>query len=65
MLLGNYRLLSVMDADLRWRAKAILNKMMPALDSFISEGQTAFLENHQITDNVIAVMLVIEETRKT
>ena len=64
-LLGNYRLLSIMDSDLRWRAKALLNKLMPALDSFISGEQTAFLENRQITDNVVAVMLVIEETRST
>jgi hypothetical protein len=63
--LNNYRMLSVMDTDLRWRAKALLNKMMPAFERFISDEQTAFMKNRQISDNIMAVMLAIEETRST
>jgi exonuclease III len=61
--LNHYRLLSILDSDLRWRAKAILTKLMTHCEHFISEQQTAFFKNRQISDNVMAVMLAIEETR--
>jgi hypothetical protein len=62
-LLNHYRLLSILDSDLRWRAKAILTKLMTHCEHFISEQQTALVKKRQISDNVMAVMLAIEETR--
>jgi hypothetical protein len=61
--LGNYRLLSILDSDLRWRSKALLDKLMPLCQNFLSEEQTAFIKGWNIVDNVMAVMLAVEETR--
>jgi exonuclease III len=61
--LENYRLLSVLDTDLRWRAKALLIRMSEAVQSVISYQQTAFLPGRQLCDNVMALMLALEEAR--
>jgi exonuclease III len=63
--LENYRLLSVLDTDLRIRAKAILNRMTTVSQDIISSQQTAFLEGRQLSDNVMAFMLALEEVRTT
>jgi hypothetical protein len=62
-LLSNYRLLSVMNTDLRWRATALLRKMMPHFERFISGEQTAFMQDRQLSDNVMATMMVLEQIR--
>jgi len=56
-------MLSVMNTGLRWRAKALLNKLMPSLERFISPEQTAFMKDRDISDNVVAVTLAVEEIR--
>jgi hypothetical protein len=61
--LGNYRLLAILDSDLRWRSKALLDKLMPQCQNFLSDKQTAFIKGRNIVDNVMAVMLAVEETR--
>lgn len=58
--LKNYRPLSVMNSDLRWLAKAEANKLTDALDEVISSNQTAFLPNRQITDSVVAMMMLCD-----
>jgi len=63
-LLTNYRLLSIMDSDLRWRSTALLDRMMPLFETFISEEQTAFMKYRQISDNIMAMMLALEEMRQ-
>jgi hypothetical protein len=63
-LLSNYRLLNVMNTDLRWRATALLQKMMPHLKRFISGEQKAFIQNRQLSDNVMATMMVLEQIRQ-
>jgi hypothetical protein len=62
-ILGNYRLLAILDSDLRWRSKALLDKLMPQCRNLLSEEQTAFIKGRHIVDNVMAVMLAVEETR--
>jgi len=64
-LLSNYRLISVLETDLRWRATALLDKMMPELNKFIFQEQTGFIKSRQISDNIMGVMMAIEELRST
>jgi exonuclease III len=59
-LLTNYRPISVMNSDLRWLAKAETTRLTPAVASVISTNQTAFLPDRQISDSVLAIMLLCE-----
>src|SRR2546423_10218447 len=60
-ILGNYRLLAILDSDLRWRSRALLDKLMPQCQNFLSEEQTAFIKGRHIVDNVMAGRVVVGE----
>jgi Reverse transcriptase (RNA-dependent DNA polymerase) len=61
----NYRPLSIMDTDLRWRAKVMLNRMMPVLNTTLSEEQTGFLKGRTSLDNILTLLLMIEHAKAT
>jgi hypothetical protein len=62
-LLENYRLLSVLDSDLRWREKVMFTRISDVAEKMISDQQTAFLKGRQLCDNAMAFMLALEESR--
>jgi exonuclease III len=61
----NYRPLSIMDTDLRWREKVILNRMLPLIAKVLPLEQTGFVPGRSMIDNVTALMLLIEDARYT
>jgi hypothetical protein len=62
-LLENYRLVSVLDSDLRWREKVMLMRISDVVQRIISDQQTAFLKGRQLCDNAMAFMLALEDAR--
>jgi hypothetical protein len=59
----NYRPLSIMDTDLRWRERLLLRRMVDPTETVISSEQTGFLPKRRMIDNVTALMLTIEQSR--
>ena len=59
-LLKNYRPVSIMNADLCWNAKSETLRLTKAFSEVISYNQTAFLPGRELSDSVVAIMLLCE-----
>jgi len=60
----NYRPISILNTDLRWRENLMGHRMMEIADEFLSQEQMGFVKNRSLGDNVITVMLTIEQARR-
>jgi len=61
----NYRPVSIMDADLRWRERILQTWIQGIRDTILTPEQTGFLEGRTSLDNIATLMLAIEHARYT
>ena len=60
---GCYRPITLLNSDYRLLAKALANRLGPALAKAIEEAQTAFLPGRQIGENILFLQLLPELLR--
>jgi exonuclease III len=59
----NYRPLTIMDTDLRWRERVLLNRIIQVVETVISPQQTSFVPKRRMIDNVCNLMLALDQAR--
>ena len=60
----NWRPLSLLNCDYKIYAKVIANRLQCVLPSLISEDQTGFMKNRDISQNIIILNTIIEHCNK-
>lgn len=58
--LGNYRPITLLNADYKILAKALANKMQPMLQAALDPDQTGFVRGRSIKDNAMLTQLLID-----
>ena len=61
-LLKNWRPITLSNCDFKIITKTLANRLTSGLDDLISQNQTAYIKNHQITDNLHLIQHELENS---